>query len=80
VVNHKIGYKMKKKLKVNSGIKRRKGKGRKDWVSTSIAFKKANLDYLKEHDLYTQGDVSVSWIVNKLVEKFKTGDIALEID
>lgn len=69
-----------KKLKVNKKAIHRKGKGRKDWVSTSIAFKKLNLDYLKNHDLYKRGDVSVSWIVNKLVEKFKLGEIALEID
>lgn len=53
---------------------------RKDWVATSIAFKLANLKFIKSHPLHTRDDVSVSWIINKLIEKFRAGEITLKVE
>ncbi len=52
----------------------------KKWSTTSIAFRQGNLEALKAQDLHAKNNLSISWIVNKLVEKFLAGGITLDID
>ena len=56
----------------------RKGKRSADITTTSVAFKTPILEGLKKHELVTEKERSVSYIVNRLSEKFLTGEIPLE--
>lgn len=69
---------MKKKLKTTATRKRRKGN--KPITTTSVAFKTENLEYLKNHDLHVKKDLSVTWIVNNLIEKLRDGVITIEVE
>lgn len=53
-------------------------KGGKEITTTSVAFKTENLEFLKTHNLHVKDDLSISWIVNRLIAKFRDDGIALE--
>lgn len=68
------------KKKKNTTAPRKGKKGGKPITTTSVAFKTENLEALKAHPLHQKKDLSISWIVNKLVEKFRAGVVTIDID
>lgn len=58
-------------------LSRKVNKG-SDITTTSVAFRTPILLGLKSHDLVVNKDRSVSWIVNRLSEKFLAGTISLD--
>lgn len=63
--------------KKTAPITRKREKSSRSITTTSVAFKTDNLKALKDHDMHKKNDLSVSWIINKLVEKFREGDITI---
>lgn len=53
-----------------------------DYSVTSISFRKHTLEGLKNHDIChpDKNNLSVTWVVNKLVDKFLAGEIHLELE
>lgn len=49
-------------------------------TTTSVAFKTQTLNALKEHDICKKNRLSVSWVVNKLIDKFLACDVTLELE
>lgn len=52
---------------------------KKKFTATSVSFKRENLIALREHPLHKDNDQSVSWIVNRLVEKLLNGEITITL-
>lgn len=53
-------------------------KGDEDIITTSVAFRAKNLSGLKAHKKHVEDHLSVSWIVNRLVEKFLASEISID--
>lgn len=68
------------KKKKAVALPRKKKKVNKSITTTSVAFKEENLNFIKNHDLHKKGDLSVSWIINKLIEKFRDGSVTLDLE
>ncbi len=67
-----------KKVKPLKRTPRQAKKGGKEITTTSVAFKTENLEFLKAHDMHVKDDLSISWIVNRLIVKFRDGGVTLE--
>lgn len=67
---------MKKVIKTAQAPRKGK-KSSKSITTTSVAFKTKNLVALKAHDLHKKDDQSISWIINKLVEKLLVGGVEI---
>lgn len=70
---------MKKKIPPAKNTRKSGKKSGKDITTTSVAFKTENIEGLKRHDLHIKNDLSVSWIINKLTEKFLEGAIPIDV-
>lgn len=47
-------------------------------TTRSVAFKTVNLDGLKAHPVCKDENLSVSWVINRLVSKFLSGEVVLK--
>ena len=63
--------------KKTSEVSKRVKKNKKSITTTSIAFKSEILSALKKHEKHVKEDQSISWIVNRLSEKFIAGEVVL---
>ena len=58
-------------------MKKKKVKKNKDITPTSVAFKTEKLNALKGHPLHKDKKLSISWILNQLLDKFLSGEITI---